>query len=139
MGVVYKAEDTSLRRTVALKFLPARLVSQKNEKTRFIREAQAAAALHHTNICTVYEVDEAEGQVFISMAYIAGQNLADKIESEPLSIDHAVDVAIQVGRALQARVHGRPHHETRTVQVGAVLFLKPAPNLLGEVRCRVLG
>ena len=75
MGVVYKAEDTKLKRTVALKFLPPELTHISEVKERFMREAQAAAALDHPNICTVYEFDEAEEKTFISMAYIEGQNL----------------------------------------------------------------
>ena len=70
MGVVYKAEDTKLKRTVALKFLPLELTHIPNVKDRFMREAQAAAALDHPNISTVYEFDEAEEKTFISMAYV---------------------------------------------------------------------
>jgi hypothetical protein len=73
MGVVYKAEDTKLRRSVALKFLPPELTHISELKERFMREAQAAAALDHPNICTVYEFDETEETTFISMAYIEGQ------------------------------------------------------------------
>ena len=70
MGVVYKAKDTRLKRIVALKFLPPELTKDKEAKKRFIQEAQAAAALEHPNICTVYEVDEANEQTFIAMSYI---------------------------------------------------------------------
>ncbi|MFQ5710094.1 MAG: protein kinase, partial [bacterium] len=81
MGVVYKAEDTKLKRTVALKFLTPLAVGSEKDKTRFVHEAQAAAALDHPNICTVHEIDEAEGHTFIAMAYIAGQSLKEKIEA----------------------------------------------------------
>jgi serine/threonine protein kinase len=81
MGVVYKAEDTKLRRTVALKFLPPELTHIPEVKERFMHEAQAAAALDHPNICTVYEFDEAEETTFISMAYVEGQSLKKKISS----------------------------------------------------------
>jgi len=109
MGVVYKAEDTKLKRTVALKFLPPELTRDLVAKERFIHEAQAASALDHLNICTIHEIDEAEGQTFISMAYIEGQNLKDKIESgpvgangcSPLTIDEALDIAIQVTEGLR--------------------------------------
>jgi serine/threonine-protein kinase len=84
MGVVYKAEDTKLKRTVALKFLPSELTHIPEVKKRLMREAQAAAALDHANICTVYEFDEAEKTSFISMAYIEGQSLKEKNESGPL-------------------------------------------------------
>ena len=78
MGVVYKAKDLKLRRLVALKFLPLREHSSKQEKERFQREARAAAALDHPNICTVYEIDEAEGRSFIAMAYIEGPTVQRK-------------------------------------------------------------
>jgi len=114
MGVVYKAEDIKLKRTVALKFLPPHMLGSEKEKTRFIREAQAAAALDHPSICTVHEIDEAEGQTFIAMTYIEGQSLKDKIESEPvgangrspLTIDEALAIAIQIAEGLW-EAHGR--------------------------------
>ena len=81
MGVVYQAKDTKLKRTVALKFLPHELTVESEIRERFIQEARAAAALDHTNICTVYEVDEFEGQNYIAMAYIDGENLKDKLKS----------------------------------------------------------
>ena len=96
MGVVYKAEDTKLQRKVALKFLPSELTHIPDVKERFMREAQAAAALDHPNICTVYEFDEAEDKAFISMAYIDGQNLREKIKSGPLGLDEALAIAAQV-------------------------------------------
>ena len=101
MGVVYKAEDTKLKRTVALKFLSSQSLGTPDEKTRFVHEAQAAAALDHPNICTVYEINEAEGQTFIAMAYIEGKRLKEKIESGPLKAREALDVAIDVAQGLQ--------------------------------------
>ncbi|MGB6865729.1 MAG: protein kinase, partial [Candidatus Aminicenantaceae bacterium] len=94
MGVVYKAHDTKLKRGVALKFLPQELTHISELRERFMREAQAAAALDHPNICTVYEFDEAEEKTFISMAFIEGQSLKKKIESGPLELDEAVRIAI---------------------------------------------
>ena len=79
MGIVYKAEDTKLKRLVALKFLPPQSLSDEEEKSRFIHEAQAAASLDHPNVCTVYEIGEHEEHTFISMAYIDGQTLKEKI------------------------------------------------------------
>ncbi len=102
MGVVYRAEDTKLERTVALKFLASHLVGDDEGRERFLREAKAAAALDHNNICTVYEIDKAEGQTFLAMAFIAGQSLKDKIAERPLKLDEALDLAIQTARGLEA-------------------------------------
>ena len=102
MGVVYKAEDTKLRRTVALKFLPAHLLGDQELKARFVREAQAAAGLHHANICTVYEIDEFEGRTFIAMAFLEGAGLDKKIEAGPLKLNAALDIAMQTAEGLQA-------------------------------------
>ena len=101
MGIVYKAEDTKLKRTVALKFLPSEITHIPEIKERFIREAQAAAALDHPNICTIYEVDEAEEKTFISMAYVKGESLKEKIEKGPLKLDEALEIAIQVAAGLE--------------------------------------
>jgi len=79
MGVIYKAEDTKLKRTVALKFLPSELTKDTQAKARFIQEAQAAAALDHPNICAVFEIGEAEGTTYIAMPYVRGQSLKEKI------------------------------------------------------------
>ena len=93
MGVVYKADDTKLDRAVALKFLPAHLLGNDDVRKRFEREAKAAAALHHPNICPVYEIDEVEGRFFISMAFIEGESLDKKIAQSPLKLDEALDIA----------------------------------------------
>jgi serine/threonine-protein kinase len=102
MGVVYKAEDTKLRRTVALKFLPPELMRDSEAKERFLHEAQAAAALEHQHICNIYEIDEAEDQIFIVMTCFDGQTLKEKIESGPLKIDEALKITIQAAEGLQA-------------------------------------
>ncbi len=118
MGVVYKAKDTRLNRTVALKFLPAELTQDKEAKKRFIQEAQAAAALEHPNICTVYEVDEAEGQTFIAMSYIEGQSLKDKLELGPLDINEAKDIAIQVAEGIkEAHDKGIIHRDIKPANI----------------------
>jgi serine/threonine-protein kinase len=105
MGIVYKAEDTRLKRTVALKFLPPELTRDPEAKERFVREAQAASSLQHENICVVYDIDESEGaRMFISMEYVEGETLREKIEGGPLSIEDAVRIASQSARAL-ARAH----------------------------------
>ena len=90
MGVVYKALDTKLKRTVALKFLSSQSLGTQDEKTRFVHEAQAAAALDHPNICAVYEIDEVEGQTFIAMAYLDGQSLREMTQSGPLKLEENV-------------------------------------------------
>jgi serine/threonine-protein kinase len=101
MGVVYKAEDTRLDRTVALKFLTQQALGSEEERARFVHEAKAAAALSHSNICTVHEIDESEGHTFIAMESVEGQSLKSRIESGPLKLVEAVDIAIQVAEGLQ--------------------------------------
>ena len=91
MGVVYKAEDLRLKRTVALKFLSSKLTNWEAHE-RFVHEAQAASELDHPNICTVYEFDETEaGQMYIAMAYYSGESLRDKIKRGPLTVEEALD------------------------------------------------
>ena len=118
MGVVYKAEDTKLKRTVALKFLPPELTHIPDIKDRFMREAQAAAALDHPNICTVYEFDEAEEKTFISMAYVDGQSLRKKLESGLLELDEALRIALQVAQGLQiAHKKGVVHRDIKSANI----------------------
>jgi len=102
MGIVYKAEDIKLKRTVALKFLPQELASYPEAEDRFLREAQAAAVLDHPNICTVYEAEEAEAMPYIAMAYIQGLNLREKIAKGALGPRQAVDLAVQIAEGLAA-------------------------------------
>ena len=109
MGIVYKAEDTKLERIVALKFLAPHLLQDTEACKRFIREAKAAAALDHPNICTVHEIDEVGGRTFIAMAFIEGDSLEKKIEAGPLKLKDALDAAIQTAQGLQAA------HEKRIV------------------------
>lgn len=101
MGVVYKATDTKLNRTVALKFLPPHVVAAEKDRTRFRREAQAAAGLSHPNIATVFAIEEAEDQAFIAMEFVDGETLADRIEKGPLKVEDAIDIAIQIAEGLQ--------------------------------------
>jgi len=100
MGAVYKALDTKLERTVALKFLAPQIVGNADARQRFLREARAAAALSHSAICTVHEIDEIDGQVFIAMQYLEGRSLAERIRAGPLPVNEAADIASQVAEGL---------------------------------------
>ena len=118
MGVVYKAIDTKLDRTVALKFLAPDLVSNDESRQRFIREAKAAAALQHPNICTVHEIDEVDGRTFIAMAYLQGEELTKRIEKGPLSVERLLDIAVQVARGLQeAHSKGVVHRDIKPANI----------------------
>ncbi len=113
MGVVYKAEDTKLGRTVALKFLPQRLTTNESEKARFLQEAKSASALNHPNICTIYYLEEVDGQSFIVMEYVDGTTLREKL---PVGkINDAVDYAIGVAEALhEAHSKGIVHRDIKS-------------------------
>ena len=101
MGVVYKAQDLKLDRYVALKFLPSDLTRDPGAKKRFVHEAHAASALDHSNICTIYEIDETEdGQTFITMACYEGETLKESINRGPLKIEEAVGIATQIAEGL---------------------------------------
>jgi serine/threonine-protein kinase len=102
MGVVYKAEDTKLNREVAIKLLPAHLLTSRDDKARFQREAKAAAALNHTNIATVYEINEYEGRPFIAIEYVEGETLNHHVEKGPFKLEDAISVTIQVAQGLKA-------------------------------------
>ena len=118
MGIVYKAEDLQLGRTVALKFLAPHAAEDTESKTRFLREARTAASLDHPNICTVYEIGEAGGQPFFSMAFIEGQTVRDKIRERPLPLDEALDIGIQAGEGLAvAHKKGVIHRDVKSANL----------------------
>ena len=119
MGVVYKAEDTKIRRTVALKFLPESLTQTPNAKARFIHEARNAGQLDHPNVCTIHEVNETDdGQLYIVMAYYDGATLEEKIADGPLPVDEALNIAAQVAAGLDnAHAAGMVHRDIKPANI----------------------
>ncbi len=124
MGVVYKAQDTTLDRLVALKFLPAHIAKSDQEKSRFMQEAKAASALNHPNVCTIYGIDEIDGRQFIAMELVDGTTLRDKVSlahgaiASSLTIKQVVDYGIQIAEALQeAHSKGIIHRDIKSENI----------------------
>jgi eukaryotic-like serine/threonine-protein kinase len=118
MGVVYRAEDLKLKRSVALKFLPPHLMDSTELRERFLIEAQAAAALSHPNICVIHEVGEDQDHSFIAMEYVEGETLRDKVKKGPLKTEEALDITIQVAAGLgEAHRKGIIHRDIKSANI----------------------
>jgi eukaryotic-like serine/threonine-protein kinase len=114
MGEVYLADDNQLGRKVAIKFLPEKLITDEQAKKRLVREARAAAKLDHPNICSVYEVGEADGHNFIVMQYVEGETLDSLIAQQPLALSQTLSIASQVVDALaEAHAQGIIHRDIK--------------------------
>jgi serine/threonine protein kinase len=119
MGIIYKAEDSKLKRTVALKVLPESFTQDEESRRRFIFEAQHASSLQHNNICTIHEVDETEnGQFFIAMDYYEGETLKSKISKGLLSVDEIINITKQIAEGLsEAHRKGIIHRDIKPANI----------------------
>ena len=137
MGVVYKAEDVRLRRTVALKFLSDDALANQQDRERFQREAQAAASLDHPNICTVYGIEETDGRVFIVMAYVDGPSLSERVKSGPLALEKAVAIGAQIAQGLQEAHQNKIVH--RDIKSAYILLSSKGQVKIGDFGIALLA
>src|SRR5512140_3345915 len=118
MGVVYKARDTKLDRDVALKFLPLHLSATDQDRARFLQEAQTAATLNHPNVCVIYSIDESDGQQFIVMEYIDGEDLKTRARAGRMSAEQIADIALRIAEGLRvAHERGIVHRDIKSDNV----------------------